>query len=69
MVGTEPTGNVTATDTASAPVNIFGGANVTVAGTNGTITVGAGNKATNPTGNVTATESACSPARGRTGLH
>jgi hypothetical protein len=54
--GTEPTGNVSVTDTATDPVSVFGGANVTVAATNGAVTIGNGTAASDASGNVSVTE-------------
>ncbi len=58
VAGTEPTGNITVTDTGTDSVVAYGGVNDVIAATNGLILIGAaaGVAATNPTGNVTATE-------------
>lgn len=57
ILGTEPTGNITVTDTGTDTVTAFGGIIDTIAATNGAVLLGAGNTTTNPTGNVSVTES------------
>jgi hypothetical protein len=58
--GSEASGNVTVTDTATSPdteVGVYGGANVNISSSAGLIGVGGSSAATNPTGSVTINQS------------